>query len=168
MVLALIVLSIVAFLVLAIRQSPLWQWALAAAAIGVLAMIRPDDGLTLSTSIVGWIFALLPAAILGLLALPAIRQMVLTGPAYSMVKSILPRISRTEQEALDAGTVGWDAEIFSGRPVWDRLLDIRKPDLTEEEQAFIDGPCEQVCAMIDDWLDCCGYYRNGAQFARAG
>ncbi len=151
MVLALIVIGIVAFLVLAIRQSPLWQWALAAAFIGVLAMLRPDDGLALSTSAIGWILALLPAVVLALLAIPPVRQRVLTGPAYSMVKSILPRISRTEQEALDAGTVGWDAEIFSGRPDWDRLLEIRKPELTEEEQAFIDGPCEEVCAMIDDW-----------------
>src|SRR5690606_25975351 len=151
MVPALIVLSVVAFFVLAIRQSPLWQWALAAAAIGVLAMLRPEDGLAFSTSVFGWVLALLPAVVLGLLALAPIRRLVLTGPAYGMVKAILPRISRTEQEALDAGTVGWDAQIFSGRPDWDELLSIRKPDLTPEEQAFLDGPCEEVCAMIDDW-----------------
>lgn len=151
MVLALVVLSILAFCVLAIRQSPPWQWALAALVIGVLAMLRTEDGFAFSASIVGWVFALLPGVILGLLSLPAIRRLVLTGPAYKMVKAILPRISRTEQEALDAGTVGWDAEIFSGRPDWDKLLDIRKPDLSEEEQAFLDGPCEEVCKMIDDW-----------------
>ena len=151
MVPALIVLSVIAFFVLAIRQSPLWQWAIAAAVIGVLAMLRPEDGLAFSTSVAGWVAALLPAVVLGLLSLASIRQLVLTGPAYRMVKSILPRISRTEQEALDAGTVGWDAEIFSGRPDWDRLLAIPRPDLTPEEQAFLDGPCEEVCAMIDDW-----------------
>ena len=148
---ALLVLAVIAFFVLAIRQSPLWQWALAALVIGVLAMMRPDDGITFSSSIIGWVFALLPAAIFGLLSIGAVRRAVLTGPAYKMVKAILPRISRTEQEALDAGTVGWDAEIFSGRPDWDRLLEIRKPDLTAEEQAFLDGPCAEVCAMIDDW-----------------
>ena len=151
MVPALIVLSVIAFFVLAIRQSPLWQWAIAAAVIGVLAMLRPEAGLAFSTSVAGWVAALLPAVVLGLLSLASIRQLVLTGPAYRMVKSILPRISRTEQEALDAGTVGWDAEIFSGRPDWDRLLAIPRPDLTPEEQAFLDGPCEEVCAMIDDW-----------------
>ena len=151
MVPALIVLSVIAFFVLAIRQSPLWQWAIAAAVIGVLAMLRPEDGLAFSASVAGWVAALLPAVVLGLLSLASIRQLVLTGPAYRMVKSILPRISRTEQEALDAGTVGWDAEIFSGRPDWDRLLAIPRPDLTPEEQAFLDGPCEEVCAMIDDW-----------------
>jgi len=145
------ILALVAFCVLAMRQAPIWQWALAALAIGVLALVRPDFGLALSTNPVAWFFALLPAAILGLLSLKAIRQAALTGPAYRMVKSILPRISRTEQEALDAGTVGWDAQIFSGRPDWNELLDIRKPDLSAEEQAFLDGPCEEVCAMIDDW-----------------
>ncbi|MCD7060524.1 acyl-CoA dehydrogenase [Pelagibacterium xiamenense] len=147
----LVVLGIALFFILAIRQAALWQWAGAALAIGVLAMLRPEAGLALSTNVVGWVFALLPAAVLALLAVPPVRQLVLTGPAYGMVKKILPRISRTEQEALDAGTIGWDAEIFSGRPNWDKLLEIRKPVLTEEEQAFIDGPCEEVCAMIDDW-----------------
>ena len=55
---------------------------------------------------------------------------VVTAPAYGLVKSILPRVSRTEQEALDAGTVGWDAELFSGRPRWNKLLGIRKVTLT--------------------------------------
>ncbi|WP_404402296.1 acyl-CoA dehydrogenase [Pelagibacterium halotolerans] len=147
----LVALGVALFFVLAIRQAALWQWALAALAIGVLAMLRPETGLAFSSNIAGWVFALLPAVALGLLALPPIRRFVLTGPAYGMVKKILPKISRTEQEALDAGTVGWDAEIFSGQPDWDKLFDIRKPVLTEEEQAFLDGPCEEVCTMIDDW-----------------
>ncbi|RDE08026.1 acyl-CoA dehydrogenase [Pelagibacterium lacus] len=147
----LIVLAVIAFLVLAIRQSPLWQWALAALAIGLLAMLRPEDGLAFSGNVAGWIMALLPALVLALLAVPAIRRLAVTGPAYGMVQSILPRISRTEQEALDAGTVGWDAEIFSGRPDWNRLFAIRKPALSAEEQAFLDGATEEVCRMIDDW-----------------
>ena len=64
---ALLVLGIVAFFVLAIRQSPLWQWALSALVIGVLAMLRPEEGLAFSSSAVGWIFALLPAVILAVL-----------------------------------------------------------------------------------------------------
>ena len=68
-----------------------------------------------------------------------------------MVKRILPRVSRTEQEALDAGTVGWDAELFGGKPDWSKLLGVRKPTLSTEEQAFLAGPVETVCAMIDDW-----------------
>src|SRR5690606_21664762 len=136
MIPVLIVLGVVAFFVLAIRQSPLWQWALAAAVIGVLAMLRPEYGVAFSTSVFGWIVALLPSIILSLCAQAPVRRLVITGPAYELGKAILPRISRSEQEALDAGTVGWDAELFSSRPDWDRLFAIRKPDLTEEEQAF--------------------------------
>jgi len=66
-------------------------------------------------------------------------------------RKVLPPISQTEQEAIDAGTVWWEAELFRGEPNWDKLHDIPKPDLTEEEQAYIDGPCEEVCKMIDDW-----------------
>lgn len=151
MVWALLILSIVAFAVLAMRRAPLWQWALAALVIGALTRISTDNGLWLMTDGLGWVFALLPAAILGLLSLVPLRKAVLSGPAYGIVKSILPRVSRTEQEALDAGTVGWDAELFSGRPDWTKLLGVRKPTLSTEEQAFLDGPCEKVCSMIDDW-----------------
>ena len=151
MVWALLILSIVAFAVLAMRRAPLWQWAVAALIIGALTRISTDNGLWLMTDALGWVFALLPAAILGLLSLPQVRKVVLTGPAYGLVKSILPRVSRTEQEALDAGTVGWDAELFSGKPDWTKLLGVRKPTLSTEEQAFLDGPCEKVCSMIDDW-----------------
>lgn len=152
MALVVFVLGIVAVATLAMRRAPLWQWALAFAVLGALTRIVIDStGLWLATDAVGWFFALLPGIVLGLLAIPALRQLVLTGPAYGMVKKILPRVSRTEQEALDAGTVGWDAELFSGRPDWSKLRGIRKVTLSAEEQAFLDGPVEKACAMIDDW-----------------
>jgi acyl-CoA dehydrogenase len=151
MVWILLILALVAFAVLSMRRAPLWQWALAALVIGSLSRVSTENGLWLMTDALGWVLALLPAAILGLLALKPVRMLVLTGPAYGLVKSILPRVSRTEQEALDAGTVGWDAELFSGRPDWTKLLGVRKPTLSTEELAFLDGPVEKVCAMIDDW-----------------
>jgi acyl-CoA dehydrogenase len=150
--LVIIVIGIAGFLTLAMRRAPLWQWALGALVLGALTRLGwegPTFGIYADLG--GWILALLPAVILGLLAVTPIRRLVLTAPVYAMVKSILPRVSRTEQEALDAGTVGWDAELFSGRPRWGKLLDIRKPTLTAEEQAFLDGPCDDLCAMIDDW-----------------
>jgi acyl-CoA dehydrogenase len=64
---------------------------------------------------------------------------------------MMPPISETEQQALNAGEVWWDAELLSGKPDWSRLLDMGSPSLSEEEQAFIDGPVEQLCQMIDDW-----------------
>jgi len=60
-------------------------------------------------------------------------------------------MSQTEKEAIDAGTVWWDADLFSGKPDWDKLLRTPQPSLTAEEQAFLDGPVEELCAMCNDW-----------------
>ncbi|MDB5536266.1 MAG: acyl-CoA dehydrogenase, partial [Devosia sp.] len=152
MTLALIVISLVAAAVLAVRQSPLWQWGVAALVIGLLTRVDfTGAGAMFATDIGGLILVLLPAIILLLLSVEAIRKSVVTRPVYGMVKSILPRVSRTEQEALDAGTVGWDAELFSGRPDWTKLTSIRPLTLSKDEQAFLDGPVNTVCKMIDDW-----------------
>lgn len=146
-----VLIGIVAFLTLAMRRSPLWQWALAALVVGLLTRIVTTPELAIDLWSWGTLVALIPAIIFGLLCFTPIRRAVVTGPAYGLVKSILPRVSRTEQEALDAGTVGWDAELFSGKPRWDKLLNVRKAALTAEEQAFMDGPVNEVCALIDDW-----------------
>ena len=149
--LAVIVIGIAGFFVLAMRRAPLWQWAVGALILALISRISLDGGLWLVLLSPWTIVALVPAIVLGLLSVPAIRRVLVAAPAYGLVKSILPRVSRTEQEALDAGTVGWDAELFSGRPDWDKLLNIRKVTLTAEEQAFLDGPVNKVCSMIDDW-----------------
>lgn len=149
MTIALWLIGVVAFVVLAMRQAPLWQWGLAALAIGLATRLDPATGFDASPFLL--VLALLPGVILLALSVRAIRKAVLTGPAYGMVRKILPRVSRTEQEALDAGTIGWDAELFYGRPDWTKLTSIRPLTLTEEERAFLDGPTEEVCAMIDDW-----------------
>ena len=60
-------------------------------------------------------------------------------------------MSDTEREALEAGNVWWDGELFSGMPDWDRLMSYPAPELSEDEQAFFDGPCEELCSMLDDW-----------------
>jgi len=149
--LAVIVIGIAGFFVLAMRRAPLWQWAVGALILALISRISLDGGLWLVLLSPWTIVALVPAIVLGLLSVTAIRRVLVAAPAYGLVKSILPRVSRTEQEALDAGTVGWDAELFSGRPDWDKLLNIRKVTLTAEEQAFLDGPVNKVCSMIDDW-----------------
>jgi len=63
----------------------------------------------------------------------------------------MPTLSATEQQALDAGDVWWDAELLSGKPDWSKLLEIGQPSLSEREQAFIDGPLNTVCGMLNDW-----------------
>ena len=72
-------------------------------------------------------------------------------PLLAAFRAKLPALSRTEREALEAGTVWWEGELFSGRPRWDRLLALPGPSLTPEEQAFLDGPVEELCGMLDDW-----------------
>jgi acyl-CoA dehydrogenase len=95
---------------------------------------------------------LLFVAVIGLiLAVPAIRRFLVTNQILKIFRKMLPQISQTEQEALDAGTVWWEGDLFSGKPDWEKLLAYPKPQLTAEEQAFLDGPVEQLCAMLDEW-----------------
>ncbi len=79
------------------------------------------------------------------------RREKITRPALEFYRGIVPSMSETERDALEAGKVWWDGELFSGMPDWDRLLSFPPPRLTEEEQAFFDGPCEELCRMLDDW-----------------
>jgi len=81
----------------------------------------------------------------------ALRREYLSRPLYAWAKTVLPEMSATEAEAIQAGDVWWDAELFTGAPDWDAFLDIPPARLTPEEQAFLDGPTEALCAMLDDW-----------------
>ena len=83
--------------------------------------------------------------------LKQLRQHLVTAPIFKVYKKLLPQMSQTEREALDAGTVWWDGDLFSGKPDWNKLLDYPAPKITAEEQAFIDGPTEQLCAMANEW-----------------
>ena len=80
-----------------------------------------------------------------------LRRALFSRFAYRAMARAMPRISQTEQEALEAGDVWWEAELFSGRPDFDKLRQLPPPRLSAEEQAFLDGPVEQLCAMLDDW-----------------
>jgi len=85
------------------------------------------------------------------LVVPALRRRLVSDHVLAIFRRILPDMSQTEKEAIDAGTVWWDADLFSGKPDWNKMLAIPAPRLSAEEQAFLDGPCEEVCAMTDDW-----------------
>jgi acyl-CoA dehydrogenase len=86
-----------------------------------------------------------------LLNIRPLRRFLISNRFFRIYKRMLPPMSRTEREALEAGTVWWDGELFTGGPDWNKLLSAKAPKLTAEEQAFIDGPCEELCRMIDDW-----------------
>ena len=86
-----------------------------------------------------------------LLNIRPLRRSLISRRFLRIYKRMLPPMSTTEREALEAGTVWWDGELFTGGPDWSKLLSAKAPKLTAEEQAFIDGPCEELCRMIDDW-----------------
>tara|TARA_R110000782_G_scaffold91764_13_gene175075 strand:+ start:237 stop:2771 length:2535 start_codon:yes stop_codon:yes gene_type:complete len=101
-----------------------------------------------------WAWYLLLIAAFALMVLPNLvefRREKITRPLLAVYRKMLPSMSDTEREALEAGSVWWDGELFSGMPEWDRLMSFPAPKLSDEEQAFIDGPCETLCEMLDDW-----------------
>src|SRR6185295_4081074 len=91
------------------------------------------------------------AVLLVIALVPPVRRLVVTNHVLAVYRRILPDMSATEKEAIDAGTVWWDADLFSGKPDWDKLLAVPEPRLSAEEQAFLDGPVEELCAMCNDW-----------------
>jgi acyl-CoA dehydrogenase len=97
----------------------------------------------------GLLWVLLAA--LWLLNLRPLRKSLITRPFLGAYLRLLPTMSQTEREALEAGTVWWDGELFTGAPQWSKLLAAKAPRLSEEEQAFVDGPCEELCRMLDEW-----------------
>ncbi len=104
-----------------------------------------------------WLWNLFLIAAFAVMVVPNLiefRREKITKPLLSVYRQMLPSMSDTEREALEAGNVWWDGELFSGMPEWDRLMSYPAPKLSEEEQAFIDGPCEELCRMIDDWQIC--------------
>ncbi len=81
----------------------------------------------------------------------SVRQVVISRPLMDVYRKMLPPLSQTERIALESGSVGFEGELFSGKPAWENLLGQAPAQLTEEEQAFLDGPVEQLCAMTSDW-----------------
>ena len=98
-----------------------------------------------------FVFISLLAVVALILFIPWLRRLVISNQLLKIFRKMLPPISQTEQEALDAGTVWWDGDLFSGRPDWNKLLAYPKPQLSDEERAFLDGPVEQLCDMLDEW-----------------
>jgi acyl-CoA dehydrogenase len=82
---------------------------------------------------------------------PELRRRWITTPLLKQFQRVMPTMSSTEKEALNAGNIWWDGELFSGRPDWRQLLDQTPAQLSEREQAFIDGPVEELCRQLDDW-----------------
>ncbi|HLD17222.1 MAG TPA: acyl-CoA dehydrogenase [Coxiellaceae bacterium] len=80
-----------------------------------------------------------------------IRRHFISRGLLAIAKQFMPKISETEKAVLEAGGLGWEAELFCGRPDWKKLLDQPKPTLSSEEEAFLEGPVQTLCEMIDNW-----------------
>ncbi|MGH8061094.1 MAG: acyl-CoA dehydrogenase [Pseudoxanthomonas sp.] len=95
--------------------------------------------------------AVLVALIAVPLLIPAIRKPLVTTPLMKFFRKVLPPLSQTERIALETGSVGFEGQLFTGDPDWSQLLNQPKPQLSAEEQAFLDGPVEELCRMTNDW-----------------
>ena len=98
-------------------------------------------------SIFLWSFAL----VLILINIVPLRRSRLSKPLLNVYKRMVPKMSKTEKEALEAGGVWWEGELFSGMPNWDVLMTMPQPELSPDEKKFINGPCEKLCEMLNDW-----------------
>ncbi|MFQ5583077.1 MAG: acyl-CoA dehydrogenase, partial [Calditrichia bacterium] len=135
-----IIAAVIVFLILGYSGASFWLWSLAGA-VALFGFGAPV-----------WLWIVF-AAFVVLFGLPPIRKMVITSPLVAFLKrsNFMPVISDTERTAIEAGNVWIDGELFSGKPDFKRILNEPYADLREEEQAFLDGPVEEVCKMTNDW-----------------
>ena len=117
------------------------------------SLIVVSAALLLMTMVTG--FSLIPWLIVLLTSvsflMPDLRRQYVSTPVFNLFKQIMPAMSETEQDALEAGDVWVDGDLFQGDPDWQKILDIPKPELTEAEQSFLDNETEELCAMLNDW-----------------
>ncbi len=138
--------SIAAFFVLAYLEARAWVWTLAVAAflVGLASLV---DLSPVATSALLWGFVVFAA----ILNVRPLRRVLFSDPILRAFRKVMPPMSQTEADAINAGTVWWDGELFTGRPNWDELLSFPKPRLSAEEQAFLEGETEELCRIANDW-----------------
>ncbi|HWW20284.1 MAG TPA: acyl-CoA dehydrogenase, partial [Steroidobacteraceae bacterium] len=139
------VLFVVAVLYLAYRRLPLFFFTISFTVLMVAYWLlgHPSgvwQGLLWLLLILFWLLNLRP-----------LRIALISRPFMRRYRRLLPPMSQTERDALEAGTVWWEGELFTGNPDWRKLRAAPAPRLTDEEQAFLDGPVETLCAMLDDF-----------------
>lgn len=134
------------FIVLAYQRAALSIWTVST--IILLVFFSRWSQATVSTIGLLWLiffFVFLPLYVFPL------RRYLFTGPVFNFYRKMMPNMSSTEREALAAGTVSWEGELFRGNPDWHKLLAMPVPSLSLEEKAFLDGPVHALCDMINDW-----------------
>ena len=140
------ILALLVFLVLAFRGLGFLAW-IAAAGVWLIGwrIVGVDSPLLFEvTAIALTVLAVLFGA-------PPLRRHLVSRFVMPVFAKVLPRLGETERIALEAGSVWWDGDLFSGMPNWNKLLDFNVPPLSAEERAFLDGPVEELCRRLDDW-----------------
>ena len=130
--------TIIAILALGFLGAPLFAWTIVVAALawGFGAPV--------------WLVAAYVVISL-VFIIPPIRRVLISGWVMKILSGIMPAISDTERNAIEAGTVWVEKDLFSGKPDFNKLMKEPYPNLTAEERAFMEGPVERLCASIDDW-----------------
>ena len=123
-----------------------WAWVFVGAAI-----LFASAGRTPGNSVAWLVSAGLFAAVAIVFGVPLLRRAVVSAALLPLAARMLPRLGDTERIALEAGTVWWDGELFSGNPNWQKLLDFKIQQLSDEERQFLEGPVEELCEKVDDW-----------------
>lgn len=141
-----LLLALVAFCALAFRGHGFLAWVVAA---GISLVGWRITGVASPSLFVGVTIALI--ALAAVFGIPALRRELVSRFVMPRFAKVLPRLGETERIALEAGTVWWDGDLFGGMPDWDKLLAFQPSPLSAEEQAFLDGPVEELCRRIDDW-----------------
>ncbi|MDR5779665.1 acyl-CoA dehydrogenase [Caballeronia sp. LZ065] len=131
---------------LAFWRAPALAWVAALALWVGVGFLTRVTGMA-AAALLAIVFVL-PALIL---TIRPLRRVLLSRRVFALFRRILPEMSSTERDAIEAGTVWWDAELFSGRPHWDALLAHGAPTLTAEERSFIDNECAHLCELANDW-----------------
>ena len=128
------------------RQAPRQLWAgVTGAGLAWFTLVHTAATWLL---VLAWLLFIPIAA---LLLLSPLRRQLLIAPLLALYRKVLPEMSDTERESLEAGTVWWEAELFSGQPDWHKLVAYPAPTLTMEEQTFVDGHVNELCNMVNDW-----------------
>ena len=123
-----------------------WMWA-----AGIAGALLVAAGTRIMPALVWLPLLLIVALLTPALLIASLRKQLFTASILNAFRKIVPAMSDTEREALEAGTVWWDGDLFSGKPDWSKLLSTPAPKLSDEEQRFLDNETEELCAMIDEW-----------------
>ena len=140
------VLLLLAWVLITAHAANSWTWLGAAGLALLLWMLTfAPPGWWVFLVVVAWGIPVL------LWLSPGWWQSVVARPVWHLLRDALPPLSETEREALEAGEAGWESALFSGDPDWDEVLRGKPAELSEAEQAFLEGPVERLCALLDDW-----------------